>query len=85
MGLLYFYPHLLPKLPSVVRKIAHIECLRYINEKYIGLSPLPVTVPTRFSLLVGDPYKPSFATVTGRGDNPRNTQFLLSTLFYFFS
>ena len=22
-------------------------------------------------LLVGDPYKPSFATVTGRGDNPR--------------
>ena len=21
--------------------------------------------------LVGDPYKPSFATVTGRGDNPR--------------
>ncbi len=23
--------------------------------------------------LVGDPYKPSFATVTGRGDNPRNT------------
>ena len=23
--------------------------------------------------LVGDPYKPSFATVTGRGDNPNDT------------
>ena len=23
------------------------------------------------TFLVGDPYKPSFATVTGRGDNPR--------------
>ena len=38
---------------------------------YIGLSPLPVTVTTRVVMfLVGDPYKPSFATVTGRGDNP---------------
>ncbi len=39
---------------------------------YIGLSPLPVKVTTRIiTFLVGDPYKPSFATVTGRGDNPR--------------
>ena len=31
---------------------------------------MPVT--TRIiTFLVGDPYKPSFATVTGRGDNPR--------------
>ena len=38
---------------------------------YVGLSPLPVTVTTRIiTFLVGDPYKPSFATVTGRGDNP---------------
>ncbi len=37
----------------------------------LGLSPLPVTVTTRIiTSLVGDPYKPSFATVTGRGDNP---------------
>ena len=37
----------------------------------IGLSPFPVTVTTRIiTFLVGDPYKPSFATVTGRGDNP---------------
>ena len=39
---------------------------------YIGLSPLPVTVTTKIiTFLVGDPYKPSFATVTGRGDDPR--------------
>ncbi len=41
-------------------------------EIWLGLSPLPVTVTTRIiTFLVGDPYKPSFATVTGRGDNPR--------------
>ncbi len=35
---------------------------------YIGLFPCPVTVTTRIIIfLVGDPYKPSFATVTGRG------------------
>ena len=38
---------------------------------YVGLSPFPVTVTTRIiTFLVGDPYKPSFATITGRGDNP---------------
>ena len=47
---------------------------------HLGLSPLPVTavtVTTRIvnivMFLVGDPYKPSFATVTGRGDNPSYT------------
>ena len=44
------------------------------SEVYIGLPPLPVTVTTRIiTFLVGDPYKPSFATVAGRGDNPRST------------
>ncbi len=39
----------------------------------IGLSPFPVSVTTRIiTFLVGDPYKPSFATVTGRGDNPNH-------------
>ena len=34
---------------------------------------MPVT--TRFiTFLVGDPYKPSFATVTGRGDNPSHME-----------
>ena len=35
-----------------------------------GLSPFPVIVTTRIiTFLVGDPYKPSFATITGKGDN----------------
>ena len=43
----------------------------------LGMSwvvPLPrMPVTTRIVMfLVGDPYKPSFATVTGRGDNPRH-------------
>ena len=38
---------------------------------YLGLSPLPATVTTRIiTSLVGNPYKPSFATVTGQGDTP---------------
>ncbi len=38
---------------------------------YVGLSPFPVTVTTRIiTFLVGNPYKPSLATVTGKGDNP---------------
>ena len=40
---------------------------------YIGLSPFPVIVTTRIaSCLAGDSYKPSFATITGKGDNPRD-------------
>ena len=39
---------------------------------YIGLSPFPATVSTRIiTFLVGDPYKPSFVTVTGRGEYPK--------------
>ena len=38
---------------------------------YIGLFPHPVTVTTRIvTFLIGNPYKPSFVTVTGRGNNP---------------
>ena len=38
---------------------------------YIGCGPLPVTVTTgTITFLVGDPYKPSFATVTGWGVDP---------------
>ena len=44
------------------------------NETFIGLSPFPVIVTTRIvSCLVGDSYKPSFATITGKGDNPRHS------------
>ncbi len=39
---------------------------------YLGCSPLPVTVTTRIiTYLVGDSYKPSFATVTWRGPHPK--------------
>ena len=38
---------------------------------YIGYCPLPLTVTTRSIIFViGDSYKPSFATVTGRGHHP---------------
>ena len=38
---------------------------------YIGCGPHPVTVTTRIiTFLVGNPYKPSFVTVTGRGPHP---------------
>ena len=34
----------------------------------VGCGPLPVTVTTRIiTFLIGNPYKPSFAPVTGRG------------------
>ena len=35
---------------------------------YIGCGPLPVAVTARIiTFLVGNPYKPLFATVTGKG------------------
>ena len=41
---------------------------------YIGCGPLTVTVTTRIiTFLVGDPYKPSFTTVTVRGPHPTYT------------
>ena len=41
--------------------------------KYVRSTPHPVTVTTRIiTFLVGNPYKPSFATVTGWGVDPRN-------------
>jgi len=38
----------------------------------VGLSPFPVILTTRIIIfLVGDPYKPSFATITGNGGQPK--------------
>ena len=38
---------------------------------YIGSSPFPVIVTTMIvSCFVGDSYKLSFATISGKGDNP---------------
>ena len=45
--------------------------------KNLGLSPCPGTVTSRIIIfLVGNPYTPSFATVTGKGDNPNYTKLL---------
>ncbi len=45
-----------------------------INVVYTRSTPHPVTVTTRIiTFLVGNPYKPSFATVTGWGVDPRYT------------
>ena len=43
---------------------------------YLGYVPLPrMPVTTRIiTFLVGNPYKPSFATITGKGDNPKYTR-----------
>ena len=42
-----------------------------IENPYVGYCPLPLTVTTRSIIFViGDSYKPSFATVTGRGHHP---------------
>ena len=43
-----------------------------LHKRIIWVVPLPrIPVTTRIiTFLVGDPYKHSFATVTGRGDNP---------------
>ncbi len=65
---------LLDARASVTRQGKHIFFQRFGSFAYFGLSPLPVTVTTRIITFwvgdPGDPYKPSFATVTGRGDNP---------------
>ena len=49
------------------------EVISHLEVAYFGCGPLPVTVTTRvITNSVGNPYKPSFATVTGRGPHPRH-------------
>ena len=44
-----------------------------LKREYVRSTPHPVAVTTRIiTFLVGNPYKPSFATVTGWGVDPRN-------------
>ena len=45
-----------------------------LYESYLGYGPFPVTVTTRIiTFLVGNPYNPLFATVTGKGPHPSHT------------
>ena len=60
-------------LCQVIQFVTQLDPL-FICELYIGTTPHPVTVTTRIiTFLVVNPYKPSFATVTGWGDNPNYT------------
>ena len=57
----------------------HTNVAGIFFEGFVGLSPLPVRVTTRIiTFLVGNPYKPSFATVTGWGVDPRDLQFAMN-------
>ena len=50
---------------------------------YFRSTPHPVTVTTRIiTYLVGNPYKPSFATVTGWGVDPRYGVYSMLNLHY---
>ena len=52
-------------------QISYLKVIPII-EIYLRSTPHPVTVTTRIiTFLVGNPYKPSFATVTGWGVDPR--------------
>ena len=63
---------------GIMSELQFIQPFRTAKITSIGLSPVPVTVTTRIITFIGgDPYKPSFATVTGRG----TTQ--LINLFFF--
>ena len=54
-----------------------VGCGLYPSNRYLRSTPHPVTVTTRIiTFLVGNPYKPSFATVTGWGVDPTDTFFL---------
>ena len=68
-----------PRSSGKIRKPGKQAAVRFEPENlvvYFGCGPLPVTVTTRnITYLVGDSYKPSFATVTGRG----HTQCILYT------
>ena len=73
---MFFFYYFCPFFPGEM--IQFDGCIFFIwvvqpTTRYILFrsTPLPVTVTTRIiTFLVGDPYKPSFATVTGRGVDP---------------
>ena len=58
--------------PRPTTKTNHWGCTLSITSITWVVPPPRMPVTTRIiTFLVGDPYKPSFATVTGRGDNPK--------------
>ena len=69
--------------PTPIFGNTHLD-FRYAVIKSIAWGPVPlprIPVTTRIiTFLVGDSYKPAFATVTGRGDNPKHS--FVSTQLY---
>ena len=52
-------------------RVVQFEYIGSFFATYIGLSPLPGIVTARmFTFVVGARTKPSFATISGKGDNP---------------
>ena len=64
----------------------HIYIYTYIHIYiYIECGPLPVTVTTRIiTFLIGDPYKPLLATVTGRGPYPTYIHIYIYTYIHIY-
>ena len=51
---------------------------KWVKNICFGCGPLPVTVTTRIiTFLIGNPYNPSFTTVTVRGPYPIYVHFFL--------
>ena len=62
---------------SYWKRSISIAMLVFQRVIYLRSTPLPVTVTTRIiTFLVGNPYKPSFATVTGWGVDPSKISFI---------
>ncbi len=54
--------------------LTYRSCFQFFSRIPWVVPPHRMPVNTKSIIfLVGNPYKPSFVTVTGRGDNPRNT------------
>ncbi len=66
------YPGFLPTICFILRRTRNSATWKVQVWYMIWYTPHPVTVTTRIiTFLVGNPYKPSFATVTGWGVDPR--------------
>ncbi len=59
------------------RQFWHLAQSLFINVVSVGCGPLTLTVTTKIiTFLIGNPYKPSFTTVTVRGPDPKYQYFI---------
>ena len=71
-------PTKIPPIGSLHSMISSLSSHLFLGGGFLAIPwvvpPPRIPVTTRIiTFLVGDPYKPSFATVSGRGDNPSYT------------